>query len=128
MNFIKIIFTFFILAFNYSLIQNNMIIGLIFLFIEICLFIRMKGNVFGFHFNSGVNNNYKSKRNYRKNNRISENNNNLILLLELMKLEQQPQQNFYPSKENFASKFKNQHNTFKFFSEEHKKIRSIFEN
>ncbi len=109
MNLIKLFIWFFVLFLNYAIFQANIVVGIVILLIEILIYSKFKGGFLGGRFHS-------SRPRYRNPRAPIDTSNATLLVLELMKLEQRnatisPSQ---PCEERYVS-------------EEHKKLRKLFE-
>ena len=109
MNLLKIFIWFFIFFLNYAMFKTNVVVGIVFLLIELAIYARINGS-FGFG-------GYRSRRTFRQ--RIDiDTSNATSLVLELMKMEQNNQ---------IQHTSRNQLAKVNYHSEEHKKLRKAFE-
>ena len=108
MNLIKIFVWGFIMFFNYALFQANIVVGIVILLIELLIYSRFKGRSFGGRFRS-------SQPRYRRSHTTNDTSNATLLVLELMKLEQRSTDSLPQS------------NEIRYLSDEHKKLRKVFE-
>jgi len=108
MNWIKLFGWFFIIFLNYAIFQANMVVGIVFVLIEVIVYIRLKGRAFGQR--------YETRRFRTNRAEVVENSNATMLVLELMKMERM---------ENPTNTILS--NEIRYHCEEHKKLRKAFE-
>ena len=109
MNLLKICIWFFVIFLNYAIFSANIIVGIIFLLVEIMIFLRFKGVLEGGR-------RYRNSRRFLNQRTSIESSNATMLVLELMKMEQQAKN--IPESSSKSTKY---------LSEDHKKLRKMFE-